>query len=82
MLKKPLGFYPASIFHRKWEKVLEFFEKKIFEKKSEIAGKTKTTGEGSQKPWKFDGILIYYLFQQLFQILLCSEFLLKKCWCT
>ena len=22
-LKKPLGFYPASIFHRKWEKVLE-----------------------------------------------------------
>ena len=29
MLKKPLGFYPESIFHRKWEKVLEFFERKI-----------------------------------------------------
>ena len=28
ILKKPLGFYPASIFHRKWEKVWEFFEKK------------------------------------------------------
>ena len=28
MLKKPLGFYPASIFHQKWEKVLEFFERK------------------------------------------------------
>ena len=28
MLKKPLGFYPASIFHRIWEKVLEFFERK------------------------------------------------------
>ena len=42
MLKKPLGFYPASIFHRKWEKVLEFFERKIIWKKSQIAEKTET----------------------------------------
>ena len=39
MLKKPLGFYPASIFHRKWEKVLEFFEKKIFEKNLKVPQK-------------------------------------------
>ena len=41
MLKKPLGCYPASIFHQKWEKVLEFFEKKIFEKILKVPKKQK-----------------------------------------
>ena len=41
MLKKPLGFYPASIFHRKWEKVLEFFEKIVFEKNLKVPKKLK-----------------------------------------
>ena len=42
MLKKPLGFYPASIFHWKSEKVLEFFETKNIWVKSQSVEKTKT----------------------------------------
>ena len=42
MLKKPLGFYPASIFHRKWKKALEFFERKNIRENSQSAEKTKT----------------------------------------
>ena len=41
MLKKPLGFYPASIFHRKWKKALEFFEEKILEKTLKVPKKPK-----------------------------------------
>ena len=40
MLKKPLGFYPASIFHRKWEKFWIFL-KKIFEKNLKLPEKPK-----------------------------------------
>ena len=41
MFKKPLGFYPASIFHRKWEKVWNFLKEKIFEKNLKVPKKTK-----------------------------------------
>ena len=41
MSKKPLGFYPASIFHRKWEKVWNFLKEKIFEKNLKVPKKTK-----------------------------------------
>ena len=41
MLEKPLGFYPASIFHRKWETVLEFLKEKIFEKNLKVPKKPK-----------------------------------------
>ena len=42
MLKKPLGFYPALVFHRKWENVLEFFGRKNIREKTQSAEKTKT----------------------------------------
>ena len=41
LLKRPLGFYPASIVHRKW-KNLDFFERKNIRKKSRFAEKTRT----------------------------------------
>ena len=42
MLKKPLCFYAESFFHRKWQKVLELFERKNIEEKSQSAEETKT----------------------------------------
>ena len=42
MLKKPLGFYPALVFHQKWENVLEFFGRKNIREKTQSAEKTKT----------------------------------------
>ena len=36
MLKKPLGFYPASIFHQKWEKIWNFLKEKILEKNLKV----------------------------------------------
>ena len=42
MLKKPLGFYPASIFTENGKKLWNFFERKNIWEKSQSAEKTKT----------------------------------------